>query len=78
MTQIKPTLTVMCGIQGSGKSTFALRAAELEEYDNEYDTAILSSDSIRIIHPEFTNEQVFSTLYKRRTLQSIMRPTIGI
>lgn len=65
MTQIKPTLTVMCGIQGSGKSTFALRAAELEEYDNEYDTAILSSDSIRIIHPEFTNEQVFSTLYKR-------------
>lgn len=66
MTQIKPTLTVMCGIQGSGKSTFAIRAAALEqEYDGEYDTVILGSDTIRQRHPDFTNEQVFSTLYKR-------------
>jgi predicted kinase len=66
MTQIKPTLTVMCGIQGSGKSTFAIRAVALEqEYDGEYDTVILSSDAIRQRHPDFTNEQVFSTLYKR-------------
>lgn len=61
----KPTLWVMCGLSGSGKSTIAKQLAQ--EHEN---TVIVSSDSVR---KELTgdyenqdhNEEVFKIFHKR-------------
>lgn len=63
---MKPNLIVMCGLQASGKST---KAKELQkEYEEKYPnqkTVILSSDQIRLEHPEIANDnsKVFNKLY---------------
>ncbi len=61
----RPTLWVMCGLSGSGKSTIAKQLAQ--EHEN---TVIVSSDSVR---EELTgdyenqdhNEEVFKVFHKR-------------
>lgn len=61
----KPTLWVMCGLSGSGKSTIAKQLAQ--EHEN---TVIVSSDSVR---EELTgdyenqdhNEEVFQIFHKK-------------
>lgn len=61
----KPTLWVMCGLSGSGKSTIAKKLAQ--EHEN---TVIVSSDQIR---EELTgdyenqdrNDEVFQVFHKR-------------
>lgn len=55
-------IIMMVGLQGSGKSTRALEICAARNAANEH-TIILSSDHIRKLHPEWTNEQVFSNLY---------------
>jgi len=63
---MKPNLIVMIGLQASGKST---KAKELQkEYEEKYPnqkTVILSSDQIRLEHPEIANDnsKVFNKLY---------------
>lgn len=52
-----PLLTIMVGLQGSGKST---KAKEIANIDN---AIILSSDEYRKMHPEWNNESVFKNLY---------------
>ena len=54
----KSILNVLCGLQGSGKSTYA---KELEKYGCY---KIFSSDKYRKIHPEMDNNKIFETLYK--------------
>lgn len=51
-------LIVMCGLQCSGKSTKTKELAEL------YKAEILSSDYIRLQHPDWDNEKVFKNLYQ--------------
>lgn len=53
-----PLLTIMVGLQGSGKST---KAKEISERDN---AVVLSSDNIRKEHPDWKNNTVFEYLYK--------------
>lgn len=52
-------LIVMCGLQGSGKSTKAKELASLKN------ATVLSSDELRKIYPEAKNETIFSILYKQ-------------
>ena len=56
---MKPTLYVMCGLQGSGKSTYAKRT--------KFPTVVtvVSSDEIRKEFPDAKNDTVFQILYKR-------------
>ena len=61
-----PNLIVFVGLQASGKSTKA--KALQKEYEEKYPnqkTAILSSDQIRLEHPEIANNnsKVFNKLY---------------
>lgn len=60
-----PILTVMCGLQGSGKSYKAREIKEkLEKDEPERKTVIISSDQIRLEHPELdTNEKVFKKVH---------------
>lgn len=53
----KPMLTVMCGLQGSGKSTFAHKLSPEVE--------VVSSDEIRKEFPDIKNDTVFKILYER-------------
>lgn len=56
---MKPTLTVLCGLPASGKSTYAEKTNEI----------VISSDAIRAelgdINDQSRNEEVFSIAYKR-------------
>lgn len=54
-------LYVMCGLQCSGKSTYA---KNLQKQLGELDCKIISSDQIRLEHPELTdNNKVFNKVY---------------
>lgn len=55
---MKPTLTVLCGLQGSGKSTYA-RKLEKEE-----GCFVVSSDEIRRQYPNAKNDTVFQMVYR--------------
>lgn len=55
---MKPTLYVMCGLQGSGKSTYA-RKLEKEE-----GCFVVSSDEIRKQYPNAKNDTVFQMVYR--------------
>lgn len=50
-------LIVLCGLQGSGKSTYA------NEMVNVQTDVILSSDEYRKHFPEYDNDKIFKTLY---------------
>lgn len=54
-----PLLTILVGIQGSGKSTWA------EKQKSENNKVVLSSDKIRQECPNWINDDVFKELYKR-------------
>lgn len=54
----KPTLNVLCGIQGSGKSTYAKNELKYSHYK------VFSSDEYRKKHPDMDNNNIFSLLYK--------------
>lgn len=57
-------LIVMCGLQCSGKSTFAKLLKQNIERVDEKDVIIVSSDNIRKEHPELTdNNKVFKKVY---------------
>mgnify|MGYP002523603340 CR=1 FL=1 len=60
MTENKiPTLTVMCGLQCSGKTTWA------EEYLKKHkDTKYISSDELRLTRKYKDNEEVFREFYR--------------
>lgn len=62
-TNIK--LIVMCGLQGSGKSTKAMQIKDkLEKLEPNKKTVIISSDKIRFEYPELTdNTKVFNKVY---------------
>lgn len=53
-----PLLTILVGIQGSGKSTWA------GEQDN-FDGVLLSSDALRSEYPNWTNDDVLNDMIKR-------------
>lgn len=55
---MKPTLYVLCGLQGSGKSTYA-RKLEKEE-----GCFVVSSDEIRKQYPNAKNDTVFQMVYR--------------
>lgn len=60
----KPILTVMCGIQGSGKSTYSKALAEVTN------ATIFSSDELRIelfgdVYEQGRNDELFRELRKR-------------
>ena len=55
----KPTLTVLCGLQCSGKSTWGKSTVK---YDNR---VVISSDEIRKEFPAYDNQKIFELLYKR-------------
>lgn len=52
-----PKLVVMCGLQGSGKSTIA------EELSLKYNMLVLSSDKLRKEFPDESNDFIFRHLY---------------
>ena len=60
MTENKiPTLTVMCGLQCSGKTTWA------KEYlKTHQDTKYISSDELRLTGKYKDNEEVFREFYR--------------
>lgn len=60
----KPILFMMCGLQASGKSTYACKLSE------EYDATVFSSDALRIemfgdVNEQSRNEELFQELRKR-------------
>lgn len=60
----KPIFFMMCGLQGSGKSTQAQRLAK------EYDASVFSSDALRIemfndVNEQSRNVELFKELHKR-------------
>lgn len=64
-------LFVMVGLQCSGKSTEAKNLAK------EFNAEIVSSDQLRIEHPEYNNDSIFKLLYSRvNNLLSIKRNVI--
>ena len=54
-----PLLTILVGIQGSGKSTWA------EKQKSENNKVVLSSDKIRQECPNWSNDEIFKEIYKR-------------
>lgn len=58
---MKPTLTVLCGLQGSGKSTYA-RKLEKKGY------FVVSSDEIRKQYPNAKNDTVNGVWVGKRRL----------
>lgn len=56
-----PLLTILVGIQGSGKSTWA---RDQDNFDN-FNVVILSSDALRRQYPDYDNENIFKEIYKR-------------
>lgn len=54
-----PKLIVMCGLQCSGKSTKA------KELASKYEAEIISSDQLRLDHPDYDNQAIFKLLYSR-------------
>lgn len=56
---MRPTLYCMCGLQASGKSTYAYGLLQNEN------TVIVSSDAIRKEFPEATNDTIFKIVYSR-------------
>lgn len=52
------TLYMLVGIPGSGKTTFALKK---EKEDN---IKVVSSDRVRILHPEWNEELIFPEVYR--------------
>jgi len=57
-----PKLVVMCGLQGSGKSTIA------EELSLKYNMIVLSSDKLRKEFPDENNEFIFRRLYNQANI----------
>lgn len=53
-----PLLTILVGIQGSGKSTWA------GNQDN-FEGLLLSSDTLRSEYPNWSNDEIFKEIYKR-------------
>lgn len=53
-----PLLTILVGIQGSGKSTWAGN-------QDDFDGFLLSSDALRSEYPDWTNDEIFKEIYKR-------------
>lgn len=64
MSNIVPDLVVLCGIQGSGKSTWAKSLLRLKRCNPSNEVVLLSSDSYREVHPTWDNNQIFTELYK--------------
>ena len=61
-----PILLCLCGLQGSGKSTYAKKSKdEFEKYNPGKKCVIVSSDQIRAEHPEIIgdNTKVFNRVY---------------
>lgn len=56
----KPILIVMCGLQGSGKSTIANT-----DLKDKYNATVYSSDKLRKEYPTFDNNKIFETLYSQ-------------
>lgn len=52
------TVHMMIGIQGSGKTTYAKKLA------NTYHYAIISTDVVRMLHPEWKEELIWPEVYK--------------
>lgn len=60
----KPTLLVLCGLQCSGKSTYAKELIKsIESTKPDYKTIIVSSDKIREENPNLPNDKVFNKVY---------------
>ena len=57
-----PKLVVMCGLQGSGKSTIA------EELSLKYNMIVLSSDKLRKEFPDCENDWIFRRLYSQANI----------
>ncbi len=53
-----PLLTILVGIQGSGKSTWAGN-------QDDFDGLLLSSDALRSEYPNWGNDEIFKEIYKR-------------
>lgn len=59
---MKPVLYVLCGLQGSGKSTYA-KKFKLGMYGDET-IVIASSDEVRKQYPDAKNETIFQFVYQ--------------
>lgn len=59
---MKPTLYVLCGLQGSGKSTYAKHFQRAMNGDEAI--VIASSDEVRKQYPDAKNETVFQFVYQ--------------
>lgn len=62
-----PLLTILVGIQGSGKSTWA------GNQDN-FEGLLLSSDTLRSEYPNWSNDEIFKEIYKRAN-ESLLKGT---
>ena len=56
---MKPTIYTLVGLQGSGKSTYAIKL------QSETSAVILNADTIRAEYPDWDNEKVFNKLYRQ-------------
>ena len=61
-----PLLTILVGIQGSGKSTWAGN-------QDDFDGLLLSSDALRSEYPNWGNDEIFKEIYSNVIQQSDMR-----
>ena len=52
------TLHMMIGIQGSGKTTYTKRL------EKEFNARVVSSDSVRTLHPDWKEEDIFPEVYR--------------
>ncbi|MDD2492978.1 MAG: serine hydrolase [Bacilli bacterium] len=52
------TLHMMIGIQGSGKTTYTKKLSE------EFGAKIVSSDLVRTLHPDWSEEKIFPEVYR--------------
>lgn len=74
-TKQKPYLIVMCGLPGSGKSTFASNSITIDNGEEVYKPKIYSSDDMRrkICHElkitASENKKVFAEIHKRIKLE---------
>ncbi len=59
---MKPVLYVLCGLQGSGKSTYAKKFQRAMQKDETI--VIASSDEVRRQYPDAKNETVFQFVYQ--------------
>lgn len=59
------TVHMMIGIQGSGKTTYAKKLAELYHYE------IISTDVVRMLHPDWKEELIWPEVYKLCALNLI-------